>query len=164
MTITSSILILFFSLLFSIYIIFFLQVFTELMVDWIILSGKFMANKRSISVCYFLDSLNFNSFVIPTIEESSYDSSSPSFSCSMSNFLHNHHCQFSNHQYWDYFHQYHLHNLPYFKNVEKFYADYLFLDKLQYPLVICFWGWLYFQLVTFLEPNWLVFSSFYSCK
>ena len=87
MTIIPSIFVYNFSFLFTVSIIFCSQVFKELIIGWIILSGGFMANKGIISPCSFLDSLQFNSFVILTTEESFQNYSSYSFSCFMSKFL-----------------------------------------------------------------------------
>ena len=93
-------------------------------------SGKFMANKNLISASDFLSLLTFYSLVIFITVVSSLNFSSSSFSCSLSRFLHNHQFQYVNHQNNNYFHLYHLRNLPYVKiwrcfiNTTFFYISY----------------------------------------
>ena len=68
-------------------IIFCLYVFTEIIIYWVTLSGKFMANRSLISGSSFLNSINFDSFVILVTEEYSLNYLSSSFFCSLSKFL-----------------------------------------------------------------------------
>ena len=76
-----------FLFLFKIYIIFCFREFTDIVIDWIILSRKFLANETLMSFSSFLNSLNFDSFIILTTEESSLNFSSYSFYCTLSKFL-----------------------------------------------------------------------------
>ena len=98
--------------------------------------GDVFINNCFIYVCYTLDSLILNLFVLATVEESSLNSSSYLYYCSLSKFSPNYHCMIVNHRYYDYFYRYHLHNILCVEAIYKFCVDFNFLDTLKNPLGI----------------------------
>ena len=139
MTIIPFILVIDFLFFSSNYIIFCWHVLTVLMIDWITLIGNFLTKNCLICACSTSDYLVFNLFVLLTTEEYSLRSSSSLYSCSLSKFLQNSHCQIVNHLYYDSFHRYHLRNILYVEMVKTFCVGFLFLESLENPLEIFFW-------------------------